>query len=110
MRIKKRGKYIDIGNIKKVNELGKIIGLMFSRREKARILLFEFKRFTKMKLHSWFVFFPFIAIWLDKENNIISIKKVKPFTFGVSIEKPFFKLVEIPMNEKNKRLVEISRR
>jgi len=110
MRIKKKGKVIEIGKVKKVNGVGKAIGLMFCRREKANSLLFEFKKPTKMKIHSHFVFFPFLAIWLDEKDNIIDLKKIKPFKINIGIKKPFSKLVEVPINKKNKSIVEISRR
>jgi uncharacterized membrane protein (UPF0127 family) len=108
MHIKKEGKKINLGNVKRVNFIGEVIGLMFCRREKAEILLFEFKKLTKMKIHSYFVFFSFLAIWLDKENNILGIKKIKPFKISVGINKSFSKLVEIPINKKNRKIVEIS--
>ncbi|MBL7148371.1 MAG: DUF192 domain-containing protein [Nanoarchaeota archaeon] len=110
MKIQKDSKSIDIGKVKKVNEFGKVIGLMFSRREKADSLLFEFKKPTKMKIHSCFVFFDFLAIWLDNKGKIISSEIVKPFRLGVGIKEPFYKLLEIPINKKNKRVIEISRR
>ena len=110
MNIKKKEKKINIGEVKKVNEFGKFVGLMFSRREKANILLFEFKKPTKMKIHSCFVFFPFLAIWLDDRDRIISLKIVKPFKLSIGIKKSFSKLVEIPVSKKNKEIVEISRR
>ncbi|MEK6826879.1 MAG: hypothetical protein AABX99_00140 [Nanoarchaeota archaeon] len=76
---------------------------MFSRREKAGILLFDFKEKQKIVIHSFFVFYPFVAIWLDEKNKVIDLKIVKPFTFCVSPKKSCFKLVEIPINKKNKR-------
>ncbi|MFH1365099.1 MAG: hypothetical protein ABIH28_00755, partial [archaeon] len=39
-------------------------GLMFTRKEKARVLLFDFKKPVKIAIHSYFVFFPFLAVWL----------------------------------------------
>ncbi len=99
MKIKHRGKEIELENIKKVNLLGEAIGLMLCSRKKARALLFDFEKSTKMKLHSFFVFFPFIAIWLDKENNILDFKKIKPFQINVGIEKSFYKIVEIPIKK-----------
>lgn len=108
MKIKKEGKIIDIGKIKKVNFFGEAIGLMFSRREKANSLLFEFKNPTKMKIHSYFVFFPFIAIWLDKKNNILALKEVKPFEISKGIKEPYCKLLEIPVNKKNKHIIEVA--
>jgi uncharacterized membrane protein (UPF0127 family) len=77
-----------------------IIGLMFSRKEKARALLFEFGNNAKVSLHSLFVFFPFIAIWLDGKGRIAGMRIVKPFSFGIAPKKPFSKVVEIPINMK----------
>ena len=105
MKIKKEGRTIDIGNVKKVNFFGEAIGLMFARREKAHSLLFEFKKPTKMKIHSQFVFFPFIAIWLDEKNNVLEIKKIKPWTCFVRPKKEFVRLVEIPVNKKYKNIL-----
>lgn len=82
----------------------KFSGLMFSRREKAGILLFDFKTKQKIRIHSLFVFYKFIAVWLDKKNNVIDLKIVNPFNFCVSPKKSGFKLVEIPLNNKNKKI------
>ena len=35
MKIRKGKKVINIGEVKKVNSFGKVVGLMFSRRERA---------------------------------------------------------------------------
>lgn len=91
-------KKIKIQNLKKLSELGKIRGLMFRRREKANALLFEFKKPTRIKLHSWFVFFPFFAIWLDNQGRIIKKRIVHPWEAFIGPEKPFSKLIEIPIN------------
>lgn len=87
------------------NFFKKFSGLMFSRREKAGILLFNFEGKQKIAIHSFFVFYPFIAVWLDKTNKIADLKVVKPFTFCASPKKSCFKLVEIPINKKNKKFV-----
>ena len=58
-------------------------GLMFSRKEKAKILLFEFSRPVRLAIHSLFVFFPFIAIWIGDDGKIIEVKKVKPFSLTI---------------------------
>ncbi len=110
MKIKKDNKEINIRNIRKVKRIGKIRGLMFYRREKADSLLFEFKKPTLLKIHSCFVFFPFVAIWLDNKNNVLGIREVKPFRLNVGINKPFFRLVEIPINKRNRSILRISRR
>lgn len=91
-------------NVKKCNSLQKISGLMF-KSKKTPALLFEFSKKTKMAIHSFFVFFPFYAIWLDENNKIIKIKKVKPFTFHVKPTKPFSKLLEIPINNRYKEII-----
>lgn len=77
----------------------KFLGLMFTRREKARALLFDFKRQRRISIHSWFVFFDFVAVWLDDKDKIMEIKVVKPFSFSVHPEKSFSKLIEIPVNK-----------
>lgn len=92
-----------------VEGIERIVGLMFSRRRKSRILLFEFKKPVRIAIHSLFVFFPFLAIWTDEKNNIIEGKIVKPFRFYVCPKKTFLKLIEVPLKEdyKNKDLSSI---
>jgi len=86
------------------NDFEKFSGLMFLRGEKAKALLFEFKKSKKIKIHSLFVFFPFIALWLDDKNKIVDLQIVKPFRFSVSSIRPFSKLIEIPFNSKYKNI------
>lgn len=84
----------------KCNFIEQGVGLMFSRREKAKILLFSFKKRTRLSIHSFFVFFPFIAVWTDDKNRILCWKKVLPFTFYVPSPKSgFSNLIEIPVTE-----------
>lgn len=87
------------------NLLKKGIGLMFSRRKNAKILLFRFKRKQKIQIHSLFVFYPFIALWINNDGKIIDMKKVNPFTFCISPKKSSFNLVEIPINDNNKKII-----
>ena len=87
------------------NLFRKFSGLMFSRRENAEILLFDFEEKQKISIHSFFVFYPFIAVWLDKKNKIVDLKEVNPFAFCVSPKKSCFKLIEIPINKKNSKIV-----
>ena len=82
-------------------------GLMFTRREKAEILLFDFGKSVGRAIHSWFVFFPFLAVWLDDKNKIIEIKKVEPWRFCVHPKNKFFRLVEIPCSKKYEGFVKI---
>jgi uncharacterized membrane protein (UPF0127 family) len=95
---------------KRCNFLGRAKGLMFTRRKKAKALLFEFQRPVNFRIHSLFVFFPFVAIWLDKRNRVIEIKQIKPFLFSIKSKKSYFKLLEIPLNEKYLRKIEYLRR
>jgi len=82
------------------NLLMKFVGLMFSLREKAEILLFSFKKEQKIRIHSFYVFYPFVAVWLDEKNKVIDLKIVKPFTLYVSHKNKADKLIEIPINKK----------
>ena len=86
------------------NAFRKFSGLMFSRKEKTNILLFNFKKKQKIAIHSFFVFYPFIAVWLDEKNNVVDLKIVKPFNLCVSPKESGFKLVEVPINGKNKKI------
>ncbi len=105
MKIKINRKFFDIKNLKKCNEIEKFSGLMFSLREKQRALLFSFKKPTRLAIHSLFVFYSFLAIWLDDKNKAIKISIIKPFTPFVMPKKPFSKLIEIPISKKYRKVV-----
>lgn len=98
--IKDKSKRIKIKDVKKVSKIGKLIGLMFHPKENCPAMLFEFKKQTNIPIHSLFVFFPFIAVWLDDKNNIVDIRKIKPFRLSIKSDKSFYKLLEIPLNKK----------
>ena len=83
-----------------MNFFGKIFGLMFVQKEKASALLFEFEKPTKIKIHSLFVFFSFVAVWLDEKNKVIETEIIKPFTVSAMPRRPFKRLIEIPLNSK----------
>jgi len=93
--------------VKPVSGIGKFTGLMFSKREKTDALLFDFKKPVKTSIHSFFVFYPFIAIWIDENNKIVKIRKILPFKLNEKPEKPFAKLIEIPINEKYREIDEL---
>jgi len=88
------------------NIFEKFVGLMFSRRQKAKILLFHFKKKQKIPIHSFFVFYPFLAVWTDKKNKVVGLKLVRPFTFCIASRKFAFNLVEIPINSAHRRCLE----
>lgn len=100
-----KGKKIKL-KVKVCNEFEKFKGLMFTRYEKAKILLFEFKKPARYSIHSLFVFFPFVAIWLDEKNRVIDIKRVGSWKFRVRPKKKFSKLVEIPIHQKYKEIID----
>jgi uncharacterized membrane protein (UPF0127 family) len=103
IHLKYKDKNFEI-NAKRCGVLGRVRGLMFRSREKApAILLLDFKKSCKFAIHSMFVFFPFIAIWLDNENKIVEIKKVFPWKFHVVPKKKFCRLIEIPLNQNYKK-------
>lgn len=103
MIIKYKKKKIEIP-VKKVFSVGKITGLMF-RGKNTDNLLFEFNKETGMKIHSFFVFFDFLAVWLDKKNNVLDLRIIKPSSPSIKSGEKFFKLVEIPVNEKNRKII-----
>ncbi len=91
---------------KKVSQVGKLTGLMF-KPAKTQSLLFEFNKKRIQLIHSYFVFFTFLAVWLDEENTVVDYRIVKPFVLKVSSGKPVKKLVEIPFNQSNRRILDL---
>jgi hypothetical protein len=100
--IKLHGKRLEIPRI--IRCKNKALGLMFSSKERASNLLFEFASPGFWTIHSFFVFYSFLAIWI-LENKVVDYKIVKPFSPSVKSQSAFTKLLEIPLNEKNKNLV-----
>jgi len=102
-----KSKKVNVKNVKKLSEFGKGIGLMFHEREACPAMLFEFSKPTNMMIHSLFVFFKFGAVWLDDKNRVVDKKLVKPFRLAVASKKPFYKLVEIPVNKYYRKEIKI---
>jgi len=75
-------------------------GLTFRFRKKAPALLFNQWRRGSMALTALFVFFPFLVLWVDKDNKILEIKRVRPFTSWIDSKTNYSKIIEIPINEK----------
>lgn len=80
----------------------KFRGLMFRNVKNSPRLLFN----GRFAIHSYFVFFPFLTLWLDSENNVVDYKIVKPFKTYVNSSKKFSKILEIPLNKGNKNIVD----
>ena len=102
--IKCKNEHITISCLK-LSYFGKMLGLLFSKLENSDILLFEFKEDVHNSIHSFYVFFDFLAVWLDKDNNIIESKIIKPWKMKIYPEKEYRKLIEIPINKQNSKLI-----
>lgn len=100
MKIYHKNKKIEIP-IRKLSYLGMAWGLMFRSRNTENLFFDNFSG----AIHSWFVFFPFLALWLDKRNNVLEFKVIEPWGAYFKPEKEFAKLVEIPLNSKNKKIL-----
>ena len=92
--------------IKECKGIHKFLGLMFSRREKASALLFDFGKPTQIVIHSLFCT-EFIGIWIDSDGKVVEIKRVKPWKLSIKPKKPFRKLIEIPVNGKYSEVLKI---
>ena len=99
MIIKYKNKKIDV-RVKRVSSFGKFIGLMFKSKNTEN-LLFDLENDVKMAIHSYFVFFPFLAVWVNDKNEVQEWKVVEPFISIIKPKKSFRKLVEIPFNSAN---------
>ena len=104
IKIKYSGKTIKL-KIKRTGFFSKGLGLMF-RTSGADNLLFEFKKDLRISIHSFFVFFSFLAIWLDSRNNVLEWRVIGPFCLRATPRENFRKIIEIPFNLENKKAIE----
>jgi uncharacterized membrane protein (UPF0127 family) len=104
IKIKLNNKKINL-NVKKSGFLGKFRGLMFRSLEKSSILLFD--NVNNVAIHSFFVFFPFLVLWLDEKNTIVEWKIVKPFSLYEKSNNHFSKIIEIPLNRRYHFIVDV---
>ena len=102
MKICFKGKDIEV-KAKKVGFFGKVFGLMFKSSNTGNLLFYNFRG----EIHSYFVFFPFVAVWIDSSNNVVDCEVVRPFRFAVKPKKQADKLIEIPLNSDNSSLVRL---
>ena len=105
INIKFKDKRIKLG-VRSTNLFTRFSGLMFKTKNTDN-LIFNFNYYAKWSIHSLFVFFPFLALWLDEQNNVLDFKIVKPFCLSIIPNKKFKKLIEIPVNEKNEKIIKI---
>ena len=101
---KKRNILVDV---RETGFISRGLGLTFRTRQ-TKNLLFDFKRNVTWQgdLTSIFVFFPFLTLWLDNRNKVIDFTVVKPFKFSISQNKHFCRIVEIPFNLSNRKVIE----
>ena len=100
MIIKFNGKKVSV-KARKLNLLEMARGLMFRKKETKNLLFDNFSG----AIHSYFVFFDFLAVWMNKNNKVIHAEIIKPFNFHVKPKEKFSKLLEIPVNRKNFQLI-----
>ena len=94
---KYKGKDFEIDVEKCSNFISQIRGLMF--RKKSKPLLFIFNKPVRIRIHSFFCK-PFAGVWFMK-NKIVDVKIVKPWIFSIRAKEKFDKLLEIPASDKS---------
>ena len=100
MKIKYKNKVLFI-KVKTSNFFGQLFGLMFRSRN-TKNLFFE----RAIPIHSFFVFFSFLAIWL-RNDRLIKAQIVKPFTLSVYPPKNATALLELPIKKKNAKIIKL---
>ena len=91
--------------VKTLSTLGKFWGLMFKSKD-SQNLLFKFSKPARYSIHSFFVSFPFLAVWLNKKNKVLDFKIVHPYNFSIKPKVPFTNLIEIPINRNNQKIIQ----
>ncbi len=98
IKIKFKNKKITLKEIIIAWNYLKIRGLMFRKKEKAPILLFEMQK--PASIHSFFVFFPFIVLWLNNKNKVVDYRIIRPFSPYINTTHKFSKIIEIPISRR----------
>lgn len=83
-------------------------GFMFSRRKNAKAKLFIFSRELHADIHMFFVFFPIVVIWIDKNKKVVECSLAKPFSFYKTHKAKY--VLEIPCTRKTKKLLKMKGR
>jgi uncharacterized membrane protein (UPF0127 family) len=81
-------------------------GLMFRSRSKAPVLIFKFDRDVREPIHSLFVQFSFVSIWLDENFKVVEKRRVEPWKFYICPRENFRYFVEVPISEGNKKILD----
>ena len=108
LKLNYKGKSIRVKDVKICDTvLSKFKGLMFANKDNAQVLVFKFKKPTNQAIHSLFVRFPFISIWLDEHGKVVEIRIIKPWKLYVKSKQKFSKLIEVPINKKYQEITKI---
>ena len=92
MEIKIQNKTININKICS-NIVSQAHGLMLSRKKTA---LFVFKNPRTITIHTWFMFYPIDLYFLDKNKQVIEVKKnMRPWSIYRAKNKASY-LLEVP--------------
>jgi len=84
-------------------------GLMF--RNNPVTILFKFDSTGRNSIHSFFVFFEFDAVYLDKNKRVVDCyERIAPFTLLVVPKKPSHYLVEFPPGAIKKHKIQVGDR
>ena len=78
--------------------LSKMRGLMFRSKNFKTPLVFTFNKPTRTPIHSLFVRTHFLAVWM-RNDKIIEIKLIKPYSFNIKPKEKFDTLIEIPVEK-----------
>ena len=97
--VKLKSKKINL-KVKNTDIFSRFSGLMFKTKNTDN-LVFDFDKNVRYSIHSYFVFFPFLSIWLDKKNKVLHYEIVKPFSLSIRPKMEFRKIVELPFNDNN---------
>ncbi|MEM3113156.1 MAG: hypothetical protein QXI33_01905 [Candidatus Pacearchaeota archaeon] len=96
LRIFSGSESIVVKNVREVEGINIFRGLMFSSKDNSNALLFN----IKSGLHSLFVFYDFLVLWLDYKNKIVDFRIVKPFRFYINTDKEYSKILEVPISRR----------
>jgi len=87
-------------------------GLMFRRKiERPLLFILPAESSELNSIHSFFVFFPFDAVFLNSKGVVVDIKEnIRPFTFKITPKKPAKYIIEMRVGEARRRTIKLGSR
>jgi len=82
-------------------------GLMFCQKKNAKILMFDLKKPSRKAIHSFFVFFNFVAVWCDEKDKVLEVKIIHSFNPLINPKIRWTKLIEIPISQKYRKEIKL---